>query len=59
MPPGTPPVANVTGASRAAGASNSAKTLYAHGDRLRPLVEETGDVQTLNIYGPGGQLLPR
>ena len=32
-------------------------TLYAHGDRLRPLVEETGGAQTLNIYGPGGQII--
>ena len=28
-------------------------TLYAHGHRLRPLVEETSGVQTLNIYAPG------
>ena len=26
-------------------------------DQLRPLVEETGGVQTLNIYGPGGQII--
>ncbi len=32
-------------------------TLYAHGDRLRPLVEETGGEKTLNIYGPGGQII--
>ncbi len=32
-------------------------TLYAHGHRLRPLVEETGGAQTLNIYGPGGQII--
>ncbi len=32
-------------------------TLYAHGDRLRPLVEETDGAQTLNIYGPGGQII--
>ena len=32
-------------------------TLYAHGDRLRPLVEETGGARTLNIYGPGGQII--
>ena len=32
-------------------------TLYVHGDRLRPLVEETGGAQTLNIYGPGGQII--
>ena len=35
----------------------SAHTLYAHGHRLRPLVEETGGAQTLNIYGPGGQII--
>ncbi len=32
-------------------------TLYAHGDRLRPLVEETGGAQTLKIYGPGGRII--
>ncbi len=32
-------------------------TLYVHGDRLRPLVEETDGAQTLNIYGPGGQII--
>ncbi len=32
-------------------------TLYSHGDRLRPLVEATGSAQTLNIYGPGGQII--
>ncbi len=32
-------------------------TLYAHGDRLRPLVEDTDGAQTLNIYGPGGQII--
>ncbi len=32
-------------------------TLYAHGHRLRPLVEATGGAQTLNIYGPGGQII--
>ncbi len=32
-------------------------TLYAHGDRLRPLVEATAGAQTLNIYGPGGQII--
>ena len=54
----TAPVgANVGAASSAAGESGSAQTLYAHGDRLRPLVEVTGGVQTLNIYGPGGQII--
>ncbi len=32
-------------------------TLYAHGDRLRPLVEDTDGAQTLNIYGPGGRII--
>ncbi len=32
-------------------------TLYVHGDRLRPLVEETDGAQTLNIYGPGGRII--
>ena len=32
-------------------------TLYAHGHRLRPLVEETSGVQTLNIYAPGDQII--
>ncbi len=32
-------------------------TLYAHGDRLRPLVEATNGAQTLNIYGPGGRII--
>ena len=49
--------ANVTGASNAAGASSSTRTLYVYGDQLRPLVEETDGVQTLNIYGPGGQII--
>ena len=44
-------------ASSAAGGGHSAQTLYAHGDRLRPLVEETDGVQTLNIYGPGGRII--
>ena len=52
-----PPAANVAGGSTAAGASSSARTLYVYGDQLRPLVEETDGVQTLNIYGPGGQII--
>ena len=55
--PTASPAANVAGASSAAGVSSSVRTLYAHGDRLRPLVEETGGGQTLNIYGPGGQII--
>ena len=43
-------------ASGAAGAS-STRTLYSYGGQLRPLVEETNGVQTLNIYGPGGQII--
>ena len=53
----TPPAANVAGASNAAGGSSSERSLYVYGDQLRPLVEETGGVQTLNIYGPGGQII--
>ena len=49
--------ANVAGASNAAGASSSARTLYVYGDHIRPMVEETNGVQTLNIYGPGGQII--
>ena len=49
--------ANVAGASNPAGASSSVRTLYVYGDQLRPLVEETNGVQTLNIYGPGGQII--
>ena len=49
--------ANVVGASSGAGASSSVRTLYVYGDQLRPLVEVTGGVQTLNIYGPGGQII--
>ena len=32
-------------------------TLYVHGDRLRPLVEETDGAPVLNIYGPGGRII--
>ena len=49
--------ANLAGASNAAAASSSARTLYVYGDQLRPLVEVTDGVQTLNIYGPGGQII--
>ena len=49
--------ANVVSASSAAGASSSTRTLYVYGNQLRPLVEETNGVQTLNIYGPGGQII--
>ena len=49
--------ANVAGASSAAGASSNVRTLYVYGDQLRPLVEVTDGVQTLNIYGPGGQII--
>ncbi len=51
------PFAAAGATSSAGGGSGSAPTLYAHGDRLRPLVEETGNAQTLNIYGPGGQII--
>ena len=61
--PYSPAVAAASAASTAsqranvAGASSSVRTLYVYGDQLRPLVEGTGGVQTLNIYGPGGQII--
>ena len=51
------PAANAAGASSEAGASSSTRTLYSYGGQLRPLVEETNGVQTLNIYGPDGQII--
>ena len=30
---------------------------YIHGQHLRPLVEESGSDQTLNVYGPGGRVV--
>ena len=47
---------NAAGASSEAGAS-STRTFYSYGGQLRPLVEERNGVQTLNIYGPGGQII--
>ena len=47
---------NAAGVSSEAGAS-STRTLYSYGGQLRPLVEETNGVQTLNIYGPDGQII--
>ena len=55
--PTASPAANVAGASNPAGASSITRTLYVYGDQLRPLAEETNGVQTLNIYGPGGQII--
>ena len=51
------PFAAAGATSSAGGGSGSAPTLYAHGAQLRPLVEETNGVQTLNICGPGGQII--
>ena len=51
------PEPSAAAASGAAGGSGSGQTMYAHGDLLRPLVEENGGVQALNIYGPGGQII--
>ena len=51
------PATNVAGSNNTSGAGSSARTLYVYGDQLRPLVEETNGVQTLNIYGPGGQII--
>ena len=36
---------------------NSAHALNLYGSGMRPLVEERDGVQTLNIYGPGGQII--
>ena len=36
---------------------NSLRTLDMYGGGMRPLVEERGGVQTLNIYGSGGQMI--
>ncbi len=44
-------------AAQSSSIEDADRTLYAHGVRLRPLVEETGGAQTLNIYGPGGQII--
>ncbi len=46
-----------TDAAQSSSIENAHPTLYAHGDRLRPLVEATNGAQTLNIYGPGGQII--
>ncbi len=46
-----------TDAAQSSSIENAHPTLYAHGDSLRPLVEETDGAQTLNIYGPGGQII--
>ena len=43
--------------SNAPAGGNSARTLNLYGGGMRPLVEERGGVQTLNIYGPGGQII--
>ena len=51
------PAANAAGASTAGGESSSVRMQYIYGGQLRPLVEATGGVQTLNIYGPGGQII--
>ena len=40
-----------------AAARAQSTTTTTHGTGLRPLVEETGSSQTLNIYGPGGLLI--
>ena len=49
--------ANAAGANSESGAGSNARTLYVHGDRLRPLVEETDGAPVLNIYGPGGRII--
>ena len=55
--PTTAVVSTASQAANVAGASSSVRTLYVYGDGMRPLVEETDGVQTLNIYGPGGQII--
>ena len=56
--PSTPStVANVAGASDGAGVGSSVPTLNVYGGGIRPLVQESGGVQMLNIYGPGGQII--
>ena len=51
------PAASVAPVSPSTGQDTSARTLYVYGHQLRSLVEETGGVPTLNIYGPGGQII--
>ena len=45
-----------TGAA-ADGVEAASTTGYIHGANLRPLVEESGGQQTLNVYGPGGRIV--
>ena len=42
---------------RGAGGDSGARTLNLYGGDMQPLVEEKGGVETLNIYGPGGQII--
>ena len=51
------PATNTAGEFRVAGNDDSAQTLSLYGGQMRPLVEERGGVQTLNIYGPGGRII--
>ncbi len=46
-----------TDAAQSSSIEDADPTLYAHGHRLRPLVEATNGAQTLNIYGPGGHII--
>ena len=55
--PSASPATNNTEAISAAEGGNRSRTLRAYGGGMRPLVEEKGGVQTLNIYGPGGQMI--
>ena len=43
--------------SSAAVGDVGAQTLELYGGQMRPLVTESDGVQTLNIYGPGGQII--
>ena len=48
---------NIAGVSPVSAGHNSTQTLNLYGGQMRPLVEEGGGSQTLNIYGPGGQII--
>ena len=49
--------ANGEAVSNAPAGDNRAQTVNLYGGGMRPLVEESGGVQTLNVYGPGGQII--
>ena len=51
------PATNTAGANPAPAGDDSMQTLNLYGGGMRPLVEERGGVQTLNIYGPWGEII--